>query len=1029
MESEFDPRLVWREFLSRIGLSSTHAADLAEKRGFSEFAIQTLGFRSSEAGNAAAIKEVVAMFPGKESELERIDLIRKTPDGWRPSPQLCGFGKTKKRDPQSGKEIWEVGVNPVLIPYYDESGAVYFVRAHKGNPRRPSDVDEYDEDFHSQQIYCPMLLRTAAANLPDGAAALNRTCIITEGEFKAAALWQCGIPAIALPGIHTARNYPAKLQLVSLLQRFGFDHIIVAFDNESKDDPSLPGYKSDPEDRYDTVVYAIYTSEELRREGFQTDVLWIPNEWREAGKADWDGALARFVREAKGEVQKGTARAAKEFLRVIRKNREEDAGYLSLFPGERERVVQNKLNRIYYKRKAPYGDEKLMKLAKRLQFVNPGLSKALRACSGCYFERVPMFPSTKEGKEAREQAQAELQQAREKKDWIKVKEIEQLLEGWPNPISNFIIHFDYKLVNASGKIEYLVRLTTTNREKTEQHIRITSSSLARLANWREFLIGQTAAANFGGGEKDLQAIVMDGQSDSAHKEIREVEQYGYMQDARIWKFADRAYDDDGNLVLPDKNKVFWYNGTGYQTDFQRRLGEGFAMGAPVLGELDVEKAAKVFCLMSKHMFDVIGDFGGWLALGAVLAYPAHPEILATYKGAPGLWMTGKRGSGKSTILEWLMRIFGFPIGYIAINQSTTGNGVSRELSKYPCLPCCYDEFDDTTTQDAVKEIFKNSFNRSATLKAAFDNSNRTRLVVPGTTPVVGGENGSRNSATRQRFTQVIVSEIRAKGTASTRLNEMTALLPDIPNLGHFLIKNRKRYSSLVMSFLKAYVESGLVQDSIFSQRMRFVSGTPAAAWMAAAELLKSSVSDKTSILALEKQAADMEFEKFTVQYGVESHQDTQETTYIATFWQDFLSAIRTNSELKKFVALRYVQYTTEKRVDAVLEHRHPGYMPAMFIVHDTAFHIYEQEVRKLGRAPKLGRPDVLREAKRENYWLRPKLDQTHKIFIAGHRYSGCWCVDLNELPYGEEFHFALQTTDDQKALENSKSIENLTGLN
>jgi hypothetical protein len=522
---------------------------------------------------------------------------------------------------------------------------------------------------------------------------------------------------------------------------------------------------------------------------------------------------------------------------------------------------------------------------------------------------------------------------------------------------------------------------------------------------------------------------MDGQADSAHKEIREVEQYGYMQDARLWKFADRAYDDDGNSILPDKNRVFWYNGTGYQTDFQRKVGDGFAMGAPVLGDLDIEKAANVFTVMSKHMFDVIGDFGGWLALGAVLAYPAHPEILTMYKGAPGLWMTGKRGSGKSTILEWLMRIFGFPIGYIAINQNTTGNGVSRELSKYPCLPCCYDEFDDTTTQEAVKEIFKNSFNRSATLKAAFDNSNRTRLIVPGTTPIVGGENGSRNSATRQRFTQIVVSEFRAKGTASTRLREMTSLLPDIPNLGHFIIKNRKRYVSMMLSFLKAYTESGIVQDSILSQRMRFVSGTPLAAWMATAELLKESVADKSGILALERQAGEEGFESFAVQHGAESHSDTQETTYIATFWQDFLSALRINSDLKKFVCLRYVRYSPEKRVEKVVSNRQPGFMPAMFIVHDTAFHIYEQEVRKLGRAPKLGRADILREAKRENYWLKPKADQTHKVCIDKQRYSGCLCVDLNELPYGEDYHYALQSPEEQRDFAAEQTTEDLPEMN
>ncbi len=826
MADPFDPRPVWRELHARLGLSSAHAQELKEKRGFSDAAIQALGFRSSTAANAAVVLEVVSMFPNHEKELARMDLFRWRDGEKRPSPQLCGFGKTNRKD-EKGKDIWEVGADPILIPYFDEAGEITFMRAHKGNPKRAGEVDDYDEDYSGQHIYCPKLLRTALANLPSGLTALKKICVLTEGEFKAVALWQCGIPAIAVPGIHAMRNYSLKRFLIELLMKFEFEIVVVAFDNETKDDPTYrERYKPDPQDRYDTVVYGIYTTDELKRNGFDAETLWLPNEWGEAGKADWDGALAKFVREA-GDVKKGTDKAAREFLKIIRKNREENVQLLSLFPGERERVVQNKLNRIYYKRKAEFGDDKMMKLATRLVALPTarGLATALRTCNGSYIERAPVY----KGGDL-DSARKTLERQRQEKLWLEAKETEQLIEGWPNPISNFVMHFDHKLVTAQGKIEYLVRIHTTNREKTEKHVRINSASLARLANFREYMIGQEAAANFAGGEKDLQKIVMDGQADCAHKEIREVEQYGYMEDIGLWKFGDRAYDNEGRLILPDKNRVFWYDGTGYQTDFFQKIGEGFAMGAPMLGELDEKKALEMFCLLSRHLYDAIGDFDGLLALGAVLAYPAHPEILQTYKGAPGLWMAGRRGSGKSTIIEWLMRIYGFPIGYIAINQSTTGNGVSRELSKYPCLPCCYDEFDDTTTRDDVKEIFKNSFNRSATLKAAFDNSNRTRLVVPRTTPIVGGENGSRNSATRQRFLQIIISEQKARGVASTRLKEMTAALGDLPNLGHFLIKYRKRYTEILMKFLNNYVEDGKVKDSILSQRMRFVSGTPWAAW-------------------------------------------------------------------------------------------------------------------------------------------------------------------------------------------------------
>lgn len=1031
MSEDFDARAVWRELHNRLGLSGEHFADLGKKRGFSPETIDRLGFRSSVAGNRVIVEDVVRMFPGKEKELARLDIIRRTEEGWRTSPQLCGFGKSNRKD-KDRKDVWEMGANPILIPYYDEAGDITFLRPHKGNPKRSDDVDDFDEEYISQHIYCPMLLRTAAANLPPTIAPLTDICIVTEGEFKAGALWQCGIPALGLPGIHAMRNFSTKRQLIDLLVRYGFRRIIIAFDNESKDNPEFSNYKEDPDDRYDTIVYAEYTSQELRREGFAAEVLWLPEEWKEGPKADWDGALARFVVD-EGDTRKGTTKAAKEFAKLIRRNREENLGILSLFPGERERVVQNKLNRIYYRRKAPHGDDKLMKVARTLFHLREGdqpvtqarqLSGALRACNGCYYLRKQLYKKQEE----RTPIENQLILAREQKNWALVQFLEQLLMGWPEAISNFLMHFDYKLVSASGKVDYLVRIGTTNREKTSHHIRVPSSSLSRLANFRDFLIGQPAAANFEGGEKDLQRIVMDGQADCAHKEIREVESYGYMEDIGLWKFADRAYDNDGHLVLPDKNRVFWYNGTGYQTDFFPTLGHGYGMGAPVLGELDDQKAAEAFCLLSRHMFDIVGDFDGWLALGAVLAYPVHPEILREYKGAPGLWMTGPRGSGKSSILEWLMRIFGFPGQFMVINQVTTGNGVSRELSKYHSLPCCYDEFDNNTTRGDAKEILKNAFMRQGALKATFDGTNRTKLVVPQTTPIIGGENSSQDSATRQRYLQIIVSQQRWRGSDTGRLREMTAAMPMLPNLGHFLIKNRRKFVEMTMSFLKNYTDHGKVRDSILEARARWVSGTSYAAWEAACIMLEEVASDKSAFASLKERTKNDEFQDFSIHHGSESQKESQQNTRIATFWQYFLSSYRINKDLASFMVLRYVQIESG-RVKDCSNSKKNGYTPAMYISADTAFAIYESEMRKIGRLPGLGKDDVVREAKREKYWLRPKPDQTHKVYIKGNRHSGCWCIDLNELPNGDTFHFALMSEEEQKEAEREgKTTEELNDM-
>src|SRR5690606_14140630 len=88
----------------------------------------------------------------------------------------------------------------VLIPYLNEEGRCDFLRPHKLGFRGLG-----------IEIYSRMFL----ANRP-------RAIVLTEGEFKAAALWQWGIPGIAIPGISSfgGRHFD---RLTGLLNEFGVE--------------------------------------------------------------------------------------------------------------------------------------------------------------------------------------------------------------------------------------------------------------------------------------------------------------------------------------------------------------------------------------------------------------------------------------------------------------------------------------------------------------------------------------------------------------------------------------------------------------------------------------------------------------------------------------------------------------------------------------------------------------------------------------------------------------------------------------
>lgn len=168
----------------------------------------------------------------------------------------------------------------IIIPYLDRDGKAYVLRPHKlGLKSIPSEV------YHE-------------AALKDDPGEI----IITEGEFKAIAANAMGIIAIAVPGIQSfaESKFP---QLVDMLKKYKVQKIVVIFDNEVKDDPSIPGrYKDDPTKRYDTEFYNYYMATKLEQSGFETRIGVLPDAWRVDGKIDIDGALK--IGKGRGDILK-----------------------------------------------------------------------------------------------------------------------------------------------------------------------------------------------------------------------------------------------------------------------------------------------------------------------------------------------------------------------------------------------------------------------------------------------------------------------------------------------------------------------------------------------------------------------------------------------------------------------------------------------------------------------------------------------------------------------------------------------------
>ena len=237
----------------------------------------------------------------------------------KPGGKFWGWGRRARAVtfddegfPIKAVEDHEYEVNePVLIPYLAHKP----VEGSRGEAlhelislRPHKDMGAKGTTTGHPHLYVPRVVTAAGAKVKRE---FFRTVVVTEGEFKAAALWQSvglgrtdgrkPIGVCAMPGISFGKNYDVREELTQFLRMTGAEHVVVVFDNEQKGDPKLAGFKPDWRKRHDAEIWARYLAEDLygsKELSLKTSrVGRIGTEWRDdKGKADWDGMMATIAK-------------------------------------------------------------------------------------------------------------------------------------------------------------------------------------------------------------------------------------------------------------------------------------------------------------------------------------------------------------------------------------------------------------------------------------------------------------------------------------------------------------------------------------------------------------------------------------------------------------------------------------------------------------------------------------------------------------------------------------------------------------
>jgi hypothetical protein len=956
--------------------------------------------------------------------------------------------KVRDEDGEAIKEcVWD---NPILIPYFDAAGELVHLRPHKGMlaGRTPQFYVCRGKGTTPHPGPLPAGRgegESAAPERRDGGrgAWKPQYVLISEGEFKSWAQWQvlgdvaaCG----ALPGITMAK--PLFGDIEEWLEESGVRQVIVGYDREEKGDEALPGYQEDSWRRFDAQIWARYLARQLSKQGYDGKVCVLPKEWQnKEGKADWDGRLADLCKEGKGHLTpalspkggegeekavwervKGRARA--EFLKVIHAARPVmELWQAGFFDSEEERIIKNGLERISYEPRLPIGgdDEQVMcrrlhrlamqlktsewfpvKLVGFLHFV----AQAYQSTAGRYYILKPLSDKLKED------WKKQLEIARTRNDDRAKRACEIILRGKkslghdghiPEPVSDFHMKAHYVLHRVNGTRTRMVTLHNVHGVNTGLTA-MPSEAFGSPVKLRDWLLNNITGAAWNGGQNELSGLHEDMGHEVAFKDVLEVPLRGYHEKSRMWFFEDIAFSEDGEFKPDPKTGIFWVRrdkitqGYSFARDAsgrpRDREDEVFRQGVPLMHP---EKASTdsddrdFFKEAVQKLQDTLRDQDACMALGMVLGCAAGPEIYKEFSACMGLWVHGAQGEGKSSLVRWLLRIWGFNkekgLPLPADERGTlTPAALAGALGQYGELLLWLDEY-QPTAPGWIRAILKNCYDRMEGGKKDFGASPREFLA----SVIVSGIATSSETQTKGRFAHIQVS---AKNRRANHYQWFQTHSHEFYRIGRFLMRHRKAYAASAVAALHQWIQSPKMTD--VDDRTRMVHGMAYAGFHAACEGFNIEMDMKG-------------YWNWLVEHCRASAQEVQEGVSVDLFWREVLNGLASNAFGETPADRRRIFKVVEDETvpSPVSEHQtkhgaEHGYTAwkshLLYFQPGPVIEMLKIFKRKSGGNFPCSQSDLLHQMQVRECWMSSKSPYGHRQKFDGVNRS-CWCnaVDRHEL--------------------------------
>lgn len=320
------------------------------------------------------------------------------------------------------------------------------------------------------------------------------------------------------------------------------------------------------------------------------------------------------------------------------------------------------------------------------------------------------------------------------------------------PISNFIINLISIYETPYGIIREIVFEKSGIKSDPVKITKILS-----LDSFKDFC-SSMGPYLFKGSGSDLvdvwEYILLTG----SEKHIIEKEYIGRLDKSDTWIFSNIGVKKKETIERDDSG-VVWIDGVGYKPSSiieGASVDDSIDIGMPYIHTEGISNIE-----LYENLSDKIGRTEAALSLGWASACVYMRDIFKISRGFPFLFVFGERGSGKSTIAEWIMHIFGIESnGKMAADSSAVS--IQRYLTYYSSLPLYIDEYRNDERVTKKDNTFRSAYNfQSAGKGLQYDKYKVREGIVRGTL-LICGEVTPNDNALYSRCVVVDINEKKRK---------------------------------------------------------------------------------------------------------------------------------------------------------------------------------------------------------------------------------------------------------------------------